>query len=147
MNKIKQKCNEKYLHLLLAILTQMSFSLMALSREQGENFYGVTTKRLIMYKDGDYTEIPISEVVAVNPPGAKVERSAASYIPYVRLLARPQVKLGFDVVTYQGIIRFDGIAGNPANCGMFIAFINRALMEYQTGKNAYAHVLCDLKLE
>lgn len=116
-----------------------------LSREQGANLYGITNKRLIKYKDGNYKEISLSEIVDIYPPRAKVETSVLTYV--APLLSKPQVKLEFEVSTYQGIVKFDGIAGNPMYCGLFMGFIRQALLDYQNGKRAVGHVLLDLPLE
>ena len=89
------------------------FFYMTLSREQGDNFFGVTNKRIIKFKDGEYTEIPLSDVVGVYPIRAKT----GAFIPFVPI--PPKVTLEFEVSTFNGIKKIDGLKGNPQYCGMF----------------------------
>ena len=143
--EMKQELRKKVSPSFINDLHSDEYFYSTLSKEQGDNFYGVTNKRLIKYKDGKYTEIPLSEIVGVYPPSAKVETSFLSY--FAPLLSKPQVKLAFDVSTYHGIEKFDGIVGNPTMCGLFIGLVNKALSDYVSGKKFVAHVILDLPLE
>ena len=115
-----------------------------LSREQGGNFYGVTNKRIIKFKDGNYTEIPLGDVVNVYPIRSKIEtRSLLS----VFLPIPTQMTLEFEVSTYNGIIKIDGLKGTPAYCGSFYGFVMIAVDNYEKGKKYVAHSILKLPLE
>jgi uncharacterized Zn finger protein (UPF0148 family) len=121
---------------------------MTLSREQGANFYSVTNKRIIQYKDGKYKEIPLSEIVGVYPIRSKMDsRSlATAFIPVVNVLTRPQVMFEFEVSTFKGIEKIEGLKGTPAYCGMFWRFTTIALDDYEKGREHVASKIAKLNL-
>lgn len=114
---------------------------MSLSREQGDNFFAVTNKRIIKFKDGEYTEIPLSEVVGVYPIHAKT----GTFIPFVPI--PPKVTLEFEVSTYNGIEKIDGLRGTPQYCGMFWGAVALAVTNHEQGKTDVRHVIMNLPLE
>jgi predicted RNA-binding Zn-ribbon protein involved in translation (DUF1610 family) len=115
----------------------------SLSKEQGENYFGITNKRLIKFKDGNYLEIPLSEIVSVYPLSAKANTSVVNLF----LPIPSKITLQFEVATYQGVQKIDGIQGTPAYCGMFWASVALALTNYEQGKTDIRHVIMNLPLE
>jgi predicted RNA-binding Zn-ribbon protein involved in translation (DUF1610 family) len=114
-----------------------------LSREQGQNFFGLTNNRLIKFKDGEYSEIPLSEIVEVLPVSAKANTSVVNLF----LPIPAKITLQFEVATYQGVQKIDGIQGNPAYCGMFWGAIALAVADYEQGKTNIILKLLKLPLE
>lgn len=68
--------------------------------QEGNDFFALTDKRLIHYKDGVLQKIPWSEIVSVTP----VIRGESS-----GLFSRPAMTYYFEVYTLDGTIVFEGI--------------------------------------
>jgi len=119
-----------------------------LSREQDENFYSVTNKRIIKYRNGEYTEIPLNEVVEVFPVRGKVDSPslATAFIPIVNVLTRPQATLEFEISTFHGIEKIDGMKGTPQYCGMFWRMTMIAVDDYEKGREFVTYKIAKLNL-
>jgi predicted RNA-binding Zn-ribbon protein involved in translation (DUF1610 family) len=115
----------------------------SLSREQGENFFGITNKRLIKFKDGNYSEILLSEIVGVYPASAKANTSVVNLFFPIPI----KITLEFEVSTFSGMQKIDGIQGNPVYCGIFWGFVALAVTNYEQGTTDIRHVIMNLPLE
>jgi hypothetical protein len=79
----------------------------------------------------------------VNPVSAKANTSIVNLF----LPIPSKITLQFEVVTFNGVQKIDGIQGNPASCGMFWRAIALAVADYEQGKTNIVYKLWKLPLE
>lgn len=117
-----------------------------LSREQGENFYGVTNKRIMQYINNEYSEILISDIVAVYPPKVKSSSSSSILRVFVPIPQKFEMRFEIDVMTYHGLKKLEEIKGNPNYCGLFYGCVLRTVDEYEKGKKNVMNFILRLPL-
>lgn len=146
--QMRQELQKKVPSTFIEDLVADEFFYMTLSREQGVNFYCVTNKRIVQYKDGKYKEIPLSEVVGIYPIRSKMDSGSlvTAFIPIVNVLNRPHVVFDFEVSTFKGMEKIEGLKGTPAYCGMFWTMVAIAVDDYEKGREYVTRKIAKLNL-
>jgi uncharacterized OB-fold protein len=103
-----------------------------------DDFYAVTDKRIIKSKDGEFQEARLSEAVSVGQAQVRTRQGFFD----------TSVEGVFEVDTFHGSIVFDGFGVHGGkDCGIFRAWVQRALENHNLRKKDARALLLNLSLD